>query len=235
MGYEIPVRISDRCMMKRKPLPGKKRIVNSKRNTNFIQVKILKPGPPVSTIVPKCLVINARSIAKPDAAPALNAELITNNVDICIISETKLTEKIQSSLICPNGYVIVRKDRNRSYHGDGVAILCRSDWKVNILALQNQFECLWCKIQTKNSKFYVGAIYYPPDPEYLESEFLDHISANCEQILLTDPNAKLIIAGEVNQLKIHDFCNQFNLEQLVKKSTRGHRILDVFLTNNPHL
>ena len=80
MGYEIPVRISDRCMMKRKPLPGKKRIANSNRNTNLIQVKILKPGPPVSTIIPKCLVINARSIAKPDAAPALNAELITNNV-----------------------------------------------------------------------------------------------------------------------------------------------------------
>ena len=127
MGYEIPVRISDRCMTKRKPLPGKKRIANSKRNTNLIQVKILKSSPPVSTIIPKCLVINARSIAEPDAVPALNAELITNNVDICIISETRLTEKIQSSLICPNGYVIARKDRNRSCHGGGVAILCRSD------------------------------------------------------------------------------------------------------------
>ena len=154
-------------MMKRKPLPGEKRIANSKRNTNLIQVKILKPGPPVSTITLKCLVINARSIAKPDAAPTLNVELITNNVDICIISETWLTEKIQSSLIYPNGYVIVRKDRDRSCHGGGVAILCRSDWKVNILALQNQFVCLWCKIKTKNSKFYVGAIYYPPDPRVL--------------------------------------------------------------------
>ena len=149
MGYEIPVRISDRYMMKRKPLPGKKRIANSKRNTNLIQVKILEPGPPVSTIIPKCLVIKARSSAKPDAAPALNAELITNSVEICIISETWLTEKIQSSLICPNGYVIVRKYRDRSCHGGVVAILCRSDWKVNILASQNQFECLWCKIQTK--------------------------------------------------------------------------------------
>ena len=91
------------------------------------------------------------------------------------------------------------------------------------------------KFRQKNSKFYVGAIYYPPDPEYLESEFLDHISANYEQILLTDPNARLIIAGDINQLKIGDFCNQFNLEELVKKSTRGQRILDVFLTNNPHL
>ena len=69
----------------------------------------------------------------------------------------------------------------------------------------------------------------------MESDFLDHISANCEQILLTDPNTRLIIAGDINQLKIRDFCNQFNLEQLVKKSTQGHKILDVFLTNSPHL
>ena len=39
MGYEIPVRISDRCMMKRKPLPGKNRIANSKHDTNLMQVK----------------------------------------------------------------------------------------------------------------------------------------------------------------------------------------------------
>ena len=149
MGYEIPVRISDRFMMKRKTLPGKKIIANSKRNTNLIQVKILKPGPPVSTIIPKCLAINARSIAEPDAAPALNAELTTNNVDICIISETWFTEKIQSSLICPNSYIIVRKDRDRSCHGGGVAIISRSDWKVNILALQINLNAYGVKFRKK--------------------------------------------------------------------------------------
>ena len=44
-----------------------------------------------------------------------------------------------------------------------------------------------------------------------------------------------VYAADINQLKMRDFCNQFNLEQLVKKSTRGRRILNVFLTNNPHL
>ena len=116
-----------------------------------------------------------------------------------------------------------------------MAVVLQFYTEVTGKSLRHRIGVKWCKIQTKNSRFYVGAIYYPPDPEYLESEFLDHIPANCEQILLTDPNAKLIIAGDINQLKIRDFCNQFNLEQLVKKSTRGHRILDVFLTNNPHM
>jgi hypothetical protein len=74
-----------------------------------------------------------------------------------------------------------------------------------------------------------------PDPEYSESEFPDHLSDSCEQILLTEPIARLIIAGDINQLRIQDLCNQHNLEQLVKKSTRGPRILDMFLTNCPHL
>ncbi len=91
----------------------------------------------------------------------------------------------------------MRKDRSASRHGGGVAILCRNDWKVKILALQNNFECLWCEIQTKKSKYYIGAVYYPPDPEYSESEFLDHMSDSCEQILLTDPNARLILAGDI--------------------------------------
>lgn len=206
-----------------------------KRNSNLIQVNISKPGPPAPKIIPKCLVINARSLAKPDAASALNAELSTNNVDICIISETWLTEKIQSSLICPSGYTIVRKDRSAGRHGGGVAIVCRNDWKVKKLDLQNNFECLWCEIETKNSNYHIGAIYHPPDPDYLESDLLDQLSDSCEQILLTEPNARIIIAGDINQLKTRDLCNQYNLEQMVKKFTRGQRILDVFLTNCPHL
>ncbi len=61
------------------------------------------------------------------------------------------------------------------------------------------------------------------------------MSDSCEQILLTDPNARLIIIGDINQLKIQDFCNLQNFEQLVKKSTRSQRILDAFLTKIPHL
>ena len=76
---QIPVRISSR----------KYRSKQNKRNAdNLITVKLSKPGPLVSKIIPKCLVINARSLAKPDAASALNVEISTNNIDICLISET---------------------------------------------------------------------------------------------------------------------------------------------------
>ena len=86
-----------------------------------------------------------------------------------------------------------------------------------------------------NNKYYVAAIYNPPDPTYPEPDLLDHLSESCEQILLSDPGARIIIAGDINHLKITDFTRQHNLDQLVKKFTRGLKTLDVFLTNRPYI
>ena len=48
----------------------------------------LSPSKP--KIIPKCLVMNARSLAKPDTLPALHCELKTQKADICCVSETWL-------------------------------------------------------------------------------------------------------------------------------------------------
>ena len=72
----------------------------------------LKGGPPPTKAIPKCLVINARSLAKPDAPSALYTEMISNNIDICFVSETLLHDNISSELIYPNGYGILRNDRS---------------------------------------------------------------------------------------------------------------------------
>ena len=45
----------------------------------------------------------------------------------------------------------------------------------------------------------------------------------------------IIIAGDVNQLKVKDIISQHNMEQMVRKPTRGQKILGIFLTNCPHL
>ena len=157
-------------------------------------------------------------------------------IDICFISETWLNDKIPSSLICPIGYNLLRRDRWNERPGGGVAILCRNDWNIKELDFQNNLECLWCEIQgMTNNKYYTAVIYHPPDPIYAESELLDHLSDSCEQILLSDLSAKIIIAGDINQLNINDLSKHHNLEQLVKKNTRGQRVLDVFLTNSPYL
>ena len=61
------------------------------------------------------------------------------------------------------------------------------------------------------------------------------MSDSCHRALSCDPNATFIIAGDVNQLDLIDFMSHHALRQMVKISTRGHSILDVFLTNYPLL
>ena len=79
-----------------------------------------------------------------------------------------------------------------------------------------------------NNKYYTAVIYHPPDPIYAESELLDQLSDSCEQILLSDPSAKIIIAGDINQLNINDLSKHHNLEQLVKKNTRGSKSIGTY-------
>ena len=43
----------------------------------------------------------------------------------------------------------------------------------------------------------------------------------------------MMIAGDINQLLIKDFCLQNNLLQFITKP--GKKTLDVFITNYPHL
>ena len=64
---------------------------------------------------------------------------------------------------------------------------------------------------------------------------MDYLSECWERILISDPAAGIIFAGDVNYLRISEFSRVHNLEQLVKRPTRGQNTLDVFLTNCPHI
>ena len=84
--------------------------------------------------------------------------------------------------------------------------------------------CVWSIITTSNSKYYVAAVYHPPDPVYAGGEILDYLSDCCEQVLSSDPDARIVIAGDINQLDINTLMSQHNFQQLVKSFTRGHQL-----------
>ena len=106
---------------------------------------------------------------------------------------------------------------------------------TNLITTTQFLSAYGAKSKSKKNEYYVAAIYNPPNPTYLEPDLLDYLSDCCEQILISDPGARIIIAGDVNHLRISEFSRQHNLEQLVKKPTRGQNTLDVFLTNYSHI
>ncbi len=67
------------------------------------------------------MVINARSLAKPDACSALYLELNSHNVDLGIVTETWLKSTIPSQVVCPDGFTVIRKDRPYGRQGGGAA------------------------------------------------------------------------------------------------------------------
>ena len=65
-------------------------------------------------------------------------------------------------------------------------------------------------------------------------DLIEFLMDSCEQLLSENPNTKIIITGDINRLNIRDLLNQLSFAQLVRSSTRGNNILDVFVTNAPH-
>ena len=58
----------------------------------------------------------------------------------CFVSESWLSMIILSHSNCPEGYIMVRKDRAGSPIGGSVAIICRNDWKVKALNVTDSLE-----------------------------------------------------------------------------------------------
>ena len=104
--------------------------MNSPRHVCTLRPIQVNKAASSSHLIPCFLVLNARSIVKPDAFPALCADIMSNNIDICCISETWLKPTIPNSLICPPNFSIIRKDRT-DRRGGGIAILCRNDWRMS--------------------------------------------------------------------------------------------------------
>ena len=175
--------------------------------------------------------LNARSLAKTDALPALYADVNCNDIDTCCISETWLKLTIPDHLVCPDGYSIMRKDRTNS-RGGSVATVWGNDWKMHRMPFSdNSFECLWTEIITQNSNMYVATLYHPPNCGYEENDLIEYLIDTCEQILSVKPNSKIVIAGDITKLNIQDFLNQLSFTQIVKIPSRCQNIL-VFITNS---
>ena len=96
-------------------------------------------------------------------------------------------------------YATVRnKDRPYDRLAGGVAVFCKNNGELE--EFSNPYECLWPKITTNDSIFYLSAIHHPPSSEYQSNDLLDFLTDSYERLLSLEPHAKLIMAGDINQL-----------------------------------
>ena len=164
--------------------------------------------------------------------------IMQGNIDILVVTETKLDETFTNGCIAINGYCQpLRLDRNRE--GGGVLIYIREGVphkKLQKHTLPSDVEALFVEINLRNIKFLLIGTYHPPsqnDTYYFESinKSLDLYAGTYEKVFLAgDFNA------EVTEKCLSEFLIQNNLKNIVNENTcfknpENPSCIDLFLTN----
>ena len=126
---------------------------------------------PVITIELNCYLFNACSII--NKLPELQLLLRVNMPAVVGICETHAYPEIPDELICPTGYNIFRKDRNK--FGGGVALLIRNDIIVSEITTSNMYKDIeFCcvDIMLNRDKFRVILYYRPPHYNAVDGNWL---------------------------------------------------------------
>ena len=157
----------------------------------------------------------------------LRIMMVDQTLDILALNETRLDSTISDNLVHIEGYIIIRRDRNRS--GGGVCIYLRSNINYRLRAdLNNErFEILSIDIFKPNSvPFNITALYRPPSCNVGFFSSLEKIVQTLdveskEFILLGDLNCNYITENYDNQLNhLKQISETFQLTQLIKEPTR---------------
>ena len=183
-------------------------------------------------MLPSILLTNIRSVT--NKIEELSVVLTSNNISICCITESWLTEKISTSLIDVTGYTCYRKDRN-GRAGGGVMCYVRCDIACQrLIELEaDDVESNWLLYRQKRmprhlSHISIAIIYHPPAADSYAT--VTHIAERLDLLSRRHPSCGIILTGDFNRLPDTQI-RQFPLQQVVRAPTRGTATLDKIYTN----
>ena len=165
--------------------------------------------------------------------------IIDKNVDILLISETKLDDTFPESQFSMEGFHLpYRKDRNSK--GGGILLYVRDHIPSRMINVKFHLstEAIAIEINLRKKKWLLIGSYNPH--KSLIYSHLDYISADFDELHKKYEN--FIIIGDLNsemcEVPMNEFCCTFNLTNLVKEPTcfknPAHpTCIDVILTNRP--
>ena len=166
--------------------------------------------------------------------------VVPGNVDILIISESKLDESHPTNQLLIEGFAEpFRNDRN--IYGGGILIYVRSDIPCKLLTkheFPEDIEGLFIEINLRKCKWLLLGTYHPPsqnDKVYFQAigHALDSYSETYDRFILAgDLNA------EESETTMSEFMGLYDLKCLIKektcfKSLQNPSCVDHFLTNSP--
>ena len=164
-------------------------------------------------------------------------KIIKNNIDILVLTETKLDSSFPFIQFDIDGYIQFRLDKK--HDAGGIIIYIREDIPCRELKnhlLSNNIEGIFLEINLRKSKWLLFGGYNPVKSNidtFIQSLelILDHNMQHLEFfLLLGDFNS------ETSEKSMNDFCDTYNLKNIVIgptcfKSISNPSAIDVILTN----
>ena len=169
----------------------------------------------------------------------LLVDMISNRVDILLISETKIDDTFPKSQFIKQGYSEPYR-LDRTAHGGGLLLYVRNDIPSKQLPLvEGSIECIFMEATISKKKWlFVGA--YNPKKAAI-SNFLTVLEKSLNHYLLSYDNVVVLgdLNNEVHEEALENFCESYSLKSLIKtptcfKSQENPTCIDVILTNKHH-
>ena len=166
--------------------------------------------------------------------------LIANEIDVLLLSETKLDETFPLEQFLISGFAKpLRLDRNSK--GGGIMLFIRDNIPFRLLKhgnLPSNTEAFFIEINLRKKKWLMCCGYNPN--KSLINKFTHDIGKVLDSFIGNYDNFLIVgdLNSEIGESSIHDFCNSYNLHSLCHKSTcyknpEKPSCIDLFLTNSP--
>jgi len=142
-------------------------------------------------------------------------DVIINDYEVIIITETWLSEGILSEELFPPGYVIHRRDRDSratgKTRGGGVLIAVKSCFQtVSYETPGSLVEELWIGLSFEDHRYVIGVVYIPPGSTLgLYEEHIETINYVRDNL----PNTDVVVVGDYNLpgfIKSYKICDSNN-------------------------
>ena len=169
----------------------------------------------------------------------------TYKPDILSISETFLSDRIDSKFLIFPGYVVERRDRKS--HGGGVCILYRGSLNAETISVpgtDSQLESLWMRF-VGATIFVVGVLYRPPKSsmalalEDLQLQMTSLLARQHPLYALGDINIDLLQPSSAGAQRCMAMLSDLSLQQLIATPTRttstSSTLIDHVITSNAEL
>ena len=163
---------------------------------------------------------------------------ITGNLDVMVISETKLDDSFPESQFKIPGYSSpFRLDRDQ--HGGGIMAFVREDITAKFLSFEDKpIEALFIKLNFRKKKWLLSCSYNPNKNNI--SNHLQRLRNSLD--LYSAKYENIILIGDFNvspeESHMETFCESYGLKNLIKvptcyKNSQNPSCIDLILTNSP--